>query len=307
MTNSSPNIRYLTRNQLNTKKWDDCVYQSANGLIYALSFYLDSMAKNWSALILNDYEIIMPLTWNRKFGFSYLYQPVFTAQLGIFSTRPVEPGEISLFVHELKMRFRFCEIHFNHAYNIEKGIERANYILDLNKFYPELKKNYKKRLLENLKEADSFQPAYVSSSNFPETINLFKREYGRRLRQIKKTDYENFESLCRVLSSKGMIFQRGIIDPSGELLSCSIFLKDNRRIYNIMSVTMPDGRKKRSHFYLVDNLIHEFSGQHLLLDFEGSNVPGIAEFYRKFGSVNQPYWYFRYNHLPYPFNLFKRS
>lgn len=41
------------------------------------------MAKNWDALVLNDYEAVMPLTWNKKYGICYLYQPPFTACLGI--------------------------------------------------------------------------------------------------------------------------------------------------------------------------------------------------------------------------------
>ena len=56
-----------------------------------------------------------------------------------------------------------------------------------------------------------------------------------------------------------------------------------------MSVSLPAGRVKRAHFYLLDQLIAEFATKNMILDFEGSDVPGIAEFYRKFGSVNQPY------------------
>ncbi len=42
------------------------------------------MAKQWDALVWNDYEAVMPLTWNRKYGIAYLYQPFLTAQLGVF-------------------------------------------------------------------------------------------------------------------------------------------------------------------------------------------------------------------------------
>lgn len=102
-----------------------------------------------------------------------------------------------------------------------------------------------------------------------------------------------------------MIFARQVLDSSGELLNVSIFFRDERRIYNIMSVSLPAGRVKRAHFYLLDHLIEEFSTKNILLDMEGSDNPGIAEFYLKFGTVNQPYPFLRYNLLPFPFRLLK--
>jgi len=70
-------------------------------------------------------------------------------------------------------------------------------------------------------------------------------------------------------------------------------------------VTLTVGRDKRSHFLLIDQLIQEFAAHPLLLDFEGSELPAIAEFYRKFGSKDCPFPFLRYNLLPFPFNLFK--
>ena len=56
------NIAYLSNKNIDKQKWDRCIDMASNGLIYAYSFYLDAMSKHWDALILNDYEIVMPLT-----------------------------------------------------------------------------------------------------------------------------------------------------------------------------------------------------------------------------------------------------
>ena len=77
-------IKYLQHKEIDKSKWDACISRAPNGLIYPYSFYLDAMAKHWDALVLKDYEAVMPLTWNRKYGFYYLYQPAFTASLGVF-------------------------------------------------------------------------------------------------------------------------------------------------------------------------------------------------------------------------------
>jgi hypothetical protein len=102
-----------------------------------------------------------------------------------------------------------------------------------------------------------------------------------------------------------MLFVRQVTDKSGSLLSSSIFFKDEHRIYNIMSVTLKSGREKKSQFFLLDQLFREFSANDLVFDFEGSEVPGIAEFYRKFGPTLSQYPFLRYNSLPFPFRLFK--
>ena len=303
--NNAAEIKYLQREDIDPGRWDDCVQCAENGLLYARSFYLDTMAAHWNGLILGDYEAVMPLTWNRKFGFSYLYQPAFTAQLGIFYKNGPARADDNLFIGQAKKYFRFCEIHLNYANTIPDGRPQANYVIDLEKSYEQIRQGYKKRLLENLREAGSFSLEYLSGTDFGEVVHLFKNQYGQRLPQIRQSDYHHFERLCGELQNRNMIFIRKVRDNKGVLLSTSIFFRDEHRIYNIMSVSLPDGREKRAHFYLLDQLISEFAANKILLDLEGSDVPGIAEFYRKFGSFNQSYPFLRYNNLPFPIRLFK--
>jgi hypothetical protein len=298
-------IRFQERNEIDTVKWDHCIQNASNGLIYARSFYLDAMAKNWSALVEGDYQNVMPLTWNKKYGFAYLYQPAFTAQLGVFFTGSEDSLILEKFVERTQMQFKFCEIFLNFANKVPGATDHDNYVLNLDKTYPEIRNSYKKRLLENLREAGSYHLNYLDSTDYPGTIHLFKSQYGNRFPHVKRTDYLHFEKLCTELTRNKMIFARQVKDSSGSLLNSSIFFRDERRIYNIMSVSLPAGREKRAHFFLLDHLIMEFAGQHLILDLEGSELPGVAEFYRKFGTVNHPYSFLKYNHLPFPFRLFK--
>jgi len=305
MKESSADIRYLNRDEIDIRQWDCCILNANNGMIYARSVYLDTMAKNWSALVLNDYEAVMPLTWNRKYGISYLYQPPFMAQLGVFFQTSPDINIVENFIELAKSHFRFCEIHLNFGNGVIENQMRANYVLDLEKSYAEIRQGYKKRLIENLQESEQHDLRYESSADYSSAISVFKAEYGDRFPQISPADYQHFKILCGKFSETGMIFVRQVKDKKGELLHASIFFTDERRIYNIMSVTLRAGREKRAHFHLLDRLISEFSSKKLLLDFEGSEIPGIAEFYRKFGTVNQPYPFLKYNLLPFPFRFFK--
>lgn len=305
MIDSASNIRFLTRKEIDIDKWDRCIENAANGLIYARSFYLDIMAKNWSALIQGDYEAIMPLPWNRKYFISYLYQPIFTAQLGLFVLHNVNDDLIEEFVTSAENKFRFCEMHLNYFNKTIRLPSRSNYVLQLDQAYTEIRKGYKKRLLVNLREADSHQLHYSSSENFLSTVVLYEKEYGNRFKHLKTKHFDRFRQLCTEMRKRECIIVREVKDSYGNLLSSSIFFMDRRRIYNIMSVTLKSGREKRSHFHLIDQLIREYSSQNILLDFEGSELPGVAEFYKKFGPRLEPYPYLKFNHLPHLLRLFK--
>ena len=74
-------IKFLSHNQINKEKWDAAIDEAINGIIYAKSWYLDIVSPDWTALILGDYEVIMPLTYRKKFGVKYLYKPFFAQYL----------------------------------------------------------------------------------------------------------------------------------------------------------------------------------------------------------------------------------
>src|ERR1700692_3437990 len=83
-------IHYLKHNAIDKRRWDEAIDRAFNGMIYAKSWYLDIVSPQWDALVSDDYRAVMPLTWRRKFGVYYLYQPFFTQQLGVFTT-PLPP------------------------------------------------------------------------------------------------------------------------------------------------------------------------------------------------------------------------
>jgi hypothetical protein len=43
-----------------------------------------------------------------------------------------------------------------------------------------------------------------------------------------------------------------------------------------------------------------------MLDFEGSDIPGIADFYKGFGGLDEPYYFCKWNQLPWFYRIFKK-
>lgn len=305
-------LRYLSYQEIDKTKWDQCIRRSHNGLIYAESLYLDHIAAHWDGIVLNNYEAVMPLTWKKKLGIKYLYQPSFFQQGGIFSTEDISQDLIVKFLELAAEKFRFAEITLNFKNlpipkdKLIKSSLRNNFILDLKDSYPELSTNHSTYIKQRLKKAYSFPLVYEKSTDYKFAIRLYKKLYQERLPSFTDKDYRNFEKLCAILSENKRVLIRQVSHAeTNELLAVVLLLKDKKRLYNMASSLMPAGKKLLANYYLYNEIIREFAGTALVLDFEGSDVPGIAYFYNKFTSTNEPYPFIRYNRLPAPIRLLK--
>ena len=289
-------ISYIKYADINKEKWDRCIDQSPNGLIYAYSFYLDLMSENWDALVLKDYEAVMPLTWKTKMGISYLYQPAFTQQLGIFGSNILNADLIEAFLNQSLRHFSFVEINLNFGNYYKKAAkQKCNLILPLNRSFKEIEKGFRKDFLKKIITSNlTYNPSY----DFEMSILLFQKSNSKRI-SLSKCDYERFSKLCDLINLDGGLIVRKITTLKGELLSTAILFKDKRRIYYLLSNTSEEGRKQQANYFLLYHLIKEFSGKDLIFDFEGSEIESIKFYFKKFGAIEQTYPFVKINKLPF--------
>lgn len=292
-------ITYLRRSEIDPERWNACIDASANGLVYAYTHYLDHLSPQWDALVLDDYKALMPLPWKRKWGFRYLYQPPFTQQLGIISPEALPSATVQAFLETLQQHFRFAEIFLNYGNRLTSLPSHNNFILPLAGSYDELRKRYKNGLPGRMKIVERRGLAYQSVPDAATVVALYRQEYAARTPHVTAADYDNFLRLCHHFQQAGELVLRGIPGAPGDWLSAALLLRKKDRLYFLMSVTPAAGRKLFANHLLIDRIIAEFAGSGCTLDFEGSDIPGIAHFYRSFGSINQPYYFYQYNRLPW--------
>ncbi len=302
-------IQYLQRRQLDIARWDQCVDTAGNGLIYAYSFYLDRMAKNWDALVLNNYEAVMPLTWNRKYGIHYLYQPPFTASLGIFGNS-LTPALAQEFIHAIPKKFRLIEIDLNKD-NLYEGtggqsILRTNYVLSLNRSYEELSAGYRGKVRQDVRRSQQLQNRFKIDIPVEEVIALSKMQMQKILK-LSDADYASFSSLYHLLQQRGQARAYGVYAASGELIASGVFFFSHGRACYILAGNHPNGRTLGASHQLIDGFIREQAGQDLLLDFEGSDLRNLAYFFSSFGAVQEIYPALRINRLPWWVRMLRSS
>ncbi|HEV7781385.1 MAG TPA: GNAT family N-acetyltransferase [Chitinophagaceae bacterium] len=294
-------IVWLRHEEIDKGKWDDCIHKAHNGLIYAYSFYLDTMAVHWDALVMGDYEAVMPLTWNKKYGIKYLYQPFLAAQLGVFGAATTWEL-VSSFIRVIPASFRFAEISLNSknnpVYPVGLSTDRINHLLDLNKPYETLRSNYGENIRRNARKAS--QAGCFAEKEFAvEKVIELAAEQMKSQGNEEKENIERFRKLFQYLHPRQMAMTYGIFSNENKLLASAVFFFSHNRAYYILVGNHPDGKSSGASHALIDTFIKDHAGKDMLLDFEGSDILSLAQFYRGFGAIEEKYPAIRINRLPF--------
>ena len=139
-------IRFVKKNQIDQDKYNQCIANALQTRIYAHTWYLDVVANDWSVLILDDYDAVMPLPIYSKLGIKYISQPFFTQQLGVFSKQAITEDIFDEFLKNIPKRFFKIALQFNseNKFIKENSVSKNNYILPLDNEYNFLYKNFSK-------------------------------------------------------------------------------------------------------------------------------------------------------------------
>lgn len=295
-------FRFLLRSQLDTHAWDHCILNAPNGLPYAHSWYLDIVCNNqWAALVTGDYKAVMPLAYNRKiFGYQQLYQPILTQQLGVFGD--FESDELAQMFHYAQKHFR--RINFNISANNyqqiatdnSKIVARTNLLLPLNQPYEAIHDKYAKSLKKRLRQSRSLLLC-KSSKRIDTLIATYREQVGDRL-QWPEHNYQLVAQIIEVALSKSAGILQEVIDQEGALHAIGFFLVGNGRVINLFGASTTIGRKHHAMHFLIDNLIQSYLNKADYFDFEGSEIPGVAAFFRSFGAIEESYAQYSCNTLP---------
>jgi hypothetical protein len=292
-------IRFISREAIDPGKWNGCIANASNGSIYASSNYLDRMADAWGALVLNDYETVMPLPYRKKYGIAYVYQPAFCASLGIYGNQLSQSIQ-DAFIDQIPARFRLIELSLNSS-NLLSGaadMPRINYILPLNKPYEALVAEFKENTRRNIKKAQQYGCIFKRDISVVPVIALSKMMM-QRISKISDADYAHFETLFQDLYLKQQACAYGVYAGNGDLLSSCVFFFSHGRAYYILVGNHPNGKTLGASHFLIDCFIREKAGSGLLLDFEGSDIRNLAYFYGSFGATTETYPFLKINRLPF--------
>ena len=294
-------IRLITRKNINAQKWDAVIAQSSASSVFAYSWYLDAVSKDWGALVLDDYEAVMPVAWRSKYNIHYIFQPFFTRHFFVYTKGKVSEKLLKEFLDALPSKFKFIDFslqtdNLGDLPGYEKK-ERKFQELDMGRKYESIQKDYSENAKRNIKKAIK-SGLKIRPDIAPEKIvNLFRATKGGELEIFKADDYKRLIALMNscIDRKKG---QSIAVYDGNKLAAAGFFMFNDGRFTFLKSGVTEEGKAKGAMHLLFDYFIRENSGKKYTLDFGGSSVDSVARFYRNFGAKDCVYLQVRKNSLP---------
>ena len=281
-------IRYFNNNEINREKWDACIENSSFETIYPYSWYLDLVSPAWEGLVMGDYQAVFPITWKKKYGILYIVQPVLSQQLGVFSSAKTSGAAVESFLRMIPDKFKHIDICLNSSNEISgrdfKIFKRINYELRTGEKTADPTNRYTTNTKRNIRKA-------IQNEVLIKTIDVKNYVGLRRQSDTSGFKAEHYTWLTRLFSG---IIERG----RGEILGAycndkicgAVFWAFSKtRVIYLNAVSNDEGKDKRTMFLLVDSFIQKYAGNNVILDFEGSMIPGIARFFEGFGAEARNY------------------
>lgn len=307
---SNPEIKFVENKDIDRAKWDQCIAHSTFGIVYAYSWYLDRICQKWDALIWGDYLYIMPLVNNRKYGINYIYQPFFTQQLGIFSNHPNEPGIVDLFLNYIPKQFRLTDMNLNIG-NVLKTSNfgfrhNTTYHLNLQADISAIRDDYNSNTKRNIQKAIQNKITISTVSDIERFLEFTKDNLHEKSPEIKQKHYQSLKEVIRYALDHQLGEIYGAWDSDKNLVASVFFVTSNQKSIYLAASSNQPGIEKSAMFLLIDTFIQNNAGKKLTLDFEGSNIRGVARFYAGFGATTETYYSVHQNRLPGLIRIFKK-
>lgn len=299
-------ITRVSRQELHLSRYEKCLETAPGAPVYAWPWFLDIMAGKWEVLVWDDYRYVMPVAFRRKWGISYVYQPVFVQQLGIYPAAP--PDETRAFFTLLASLYPY--IHYPSGYGAEEAeaagftiMEHHTRRLRLGTGYPSLAARFGDYITQNLKKATLNQ--ITVSREFQPAVFFELQKVSRKI-PVPADAWNRFRRLMEATLSDG----RGLLlvarDPGKEAVAAAYFILWRDTAYYMAVCSGPRGRALRAGFALLDTFFRDHGHLPITFDFEGSSVEGVDRFFAAFGAESSPYYLFRLNRLPWPIRRIKQ-
>ncbi len=279
-------IRLLKRNEIDDGRWNNCICNASNGIIYSYTWYLDRLAENWFGLVYKDYQFVMAVPYKKKAGIRYVYHPALVPQLGVIGNDI--PGELpESFIRSIPPDYKLIDYTIINQTIISiddcKVTPAVNYTLSLHKPYDILKKQFTTNTIRNIAKHKQ-EGTITKKIDTTDTINLAKKQFSGFPKNVLAA-LDKYVDLNNNCPDENKCVNYGYINEQQKLEAAASIMFSNNRIYYLVVTNSPEAKTKGASHKIIDAILKDHAGTDVVLDFEGSDIPGIASFYRGFGAT----------------------
>jgi hypothetical protein len=281
-------VKYLDRTEIDRNAWNECVKSGSLNWVYAYFEYLDGVCyEQWGALVAFEgtkYAGVFPLPFRKKWGIYYVYQPYFCQQLGVFGNFEILQNHGFNTAAFLKLIPRkFLRVHLAvHSFcgNLENVPRRPNYVIPAG-FTPD---EFNKDARKNLKSLEGL--VYRETSDLWKVLEIYDTAWGRENMFTWANTYEGFEQALQKLSPASYYAFNAI--KNDQVIGAAIFLISGDRIHYVCGAPTSEGREIGIIHGIINHVCEKYFSHKI--DLEGSSIPTVAQFYKKFNPMEEHFF-----------------
>jgi|GEM_PF-233184 len=301
-------IRALTQDEFSL--WDTFVDESPKGTLFHKTFWLQASGREFVVYGLfkgQELSAGIPLVHSRRAGVRSASHPVLTPYLGVlfkeqdskYVSRISQEKEMSREIARM-LKGAFGSVTFNFTPGptdlqpfIWEGFSpgvRYTYILDLTNSLDDIWRAMEDSRRRSIKRAQRDNVSVVTSDDFELTFSLVEKTFVRQGKQahFRSAAFGYNQALKARNQCKSFLAR----DENGNYIAVVYIVWDSRGSYYLLGGYDSERRHHGASALAMWEAIR-FTRDELSLgefDFEGSMIPQVEQFFRKFGAVQTPYY-----------------
>jgi hypothetical protein len=270
-------FQILPSSLINPTAWNQTILAQSSDVYNEFHYLNATTDNNWQGIIWGDYKKVLPFYKKKKLGLiSYICMPPYVQK---FDTSFLTEFELAEVFSYFKSNHFIVDFRINDTKGIVGFKPKRNFILDKSKQnIDKIIASFPSLLRKNILKSDQYleidDKASISSiTSFLKSNDLFN--------QLNKNspwilDFPYGKTLTA--RYKG----------THEIVAVLFYILYNSKAYIIAPYSSVKGKNTQAMTGLILNLIEDSSIQ--IIDFEGSSIDSIAQFYASFGAVKEEYY-----------------
>ncbi|MBL7788601.1 MAG: hypothetical protein JNL75_02060 [Chitinophagales bacterium] len=275
------NFKVLHSSAINAAKWNDCVERYQMDIYDEFHFLNAVCLDNWYGFVWGDYEKILPFYRKKKWGIlPYICMPPFCQK---FDNRPLSEEEWEGAWTYLKSNNLKIDYAVMDRKEESEAIEKFNFVLDKSdKNIDQIRENYSSLLVKNLSKAKkelelNLELSHVALELFLASLPLFK-----------KLVFKKYALNFWKLKSSLLKYNYALDKVENKQVAILMYVQLKNRVYLLFPYSSDEGKKMQAMSFLINSIIEQ--NEIKVIDFEGSSIESIANFYSQFGAEKQSFW-----------------
>lgn len=277
-------MKIIERSEIDILKWDKLVENTEGKSFFSYSWYLDSVAEDWCALVDDTYSQGIALPFTIRLGVETLYTPIFLSYVELLGKGADIPFYKAIITDRFKNIFLSTKQNIfgkDSEIYVSQTIESKEFKLG----------SQAKRML---KKAEKEPLSVKGSLNYENILPVINSELINKFTGMNQSSLKILEQLMKSAKDRGILKSFEISEGGG-----IVCLEDDTQLFYLKGA-VGESVKKNGGMYLALKAGVELAlSNNKTFDFGGSRVPGVMKFNYNLGGKDREY--FSYQNFNYPF------